>query len=82
MKTGDPVTVNTQHGIGKGTIHTVATKGGQHFAQVKVPMGYGDALVNIFLAPADEDKTWAVGHDDDALEVVQAHLAGKALGAR
>jgi hypothetical protein len=83
MNKGDAVTVNTQHGIGKGTVHTVATaKGGKHFAQIKAPTGYGHTLVNIYLDPEDEGKTWAAGDDEAALDSVQAHLAGKALSGR
>jgi hypothetical protein len=82
MKTGDPVTTNTPHGIGTGTIYTPAAKGGRHFVKAKVPTGYGHTIVNIFLDPADEDKTWAKGDDQTALDTVQAHLAGKAFSGR
>ena len=76
MKRGDLVTANTRGGIGVGNIHTTPCGALGHFAQVRITSFPQSTLLNVYLLPEDEGKTWIAGHD---VEKLGALLVSEAL---
>lgn len=78
MKQGDLVTARVLLGVGTQQVHTEIGTGKVHtpgrsateadFAQV----WFDKQLFNVYLLPADENKTWVKGHDKEKLAALLA----------